>query len=70
MKFPIEWHKNNLSNMRATRVRYKNDLLLAQREVDRIEKDINEYDAQILRAELEGKTEFDRERFNVKRSVS
>ena len=65
---PIQWHEECLiakQNHLARRTRELDNLF---REVKQSEEQVNAYAAQIQRAKKLGKTEFDRERFGVKRS--
>lgn len=70
MKQPIAWHRNCLENRRAHDARLKEQIERLQADYQRGQKEINEYDAQILRAELKGVTEFDRYKFGKTRSVA
>ena len=67
MKSPLAHHKECLKNMRGHYERLAEQIKRLQAEYAAGQKKINEYDAQILRAELKGLAEFDRERFGVKR---
>ncbi len=66
-KMPVTWHKDNLENMRGHYARLAEQIKRLQGEYAIGLEKINEYDAQILRAELKGIKEFDRERFNKTR---
>jgi hypothetical protein len=63
MKNPIAWHKQCLANMRLGNERSKAELKRLQETVSRNEAWINDYDKQILRAELTGKEAFDSDRY-------
>lgn len=66
-KRSIEWHESNIINMRSTLVGEMFRLNRIQNNIDRLTKDIDKYQNQIKLAKSEGKTEFDDERYGVKR---
>lgn len=66
-KMPLTWHKENLEALRGYYARVAEQIKRLQVEYGIGQKKINEYDAQILRAELKGLTEFDRDRFGLGR---
>lgn len=69
--FPLSWHEECLRNMKASllreekRLREYVDSQIAS--IENLRKDIETSELQIARAKKEGKTEFDRERYNVKK---
>lgn len=67
-KWPLDWHKNNLKNMRdhVQRRRDEGHRILA--DAAATERRCIELDAQIIRAELKGIKEFDPDKFNKKRT--
>jgi hypothetical protein len=67
MKRPIAWHKENLKNMQFTATELSELAMRQKKEADRTWCDVEALQVQIARAEREGRTEFDAEKFNVKR---
>ena len=63
MKMSIEWHEDCLANRLAYVDRKKNELNIFQREIERMNKEIDYYKFQISEAILEKRDEFDSERF-------
>lgn len=67
MKRSIEWHKECLANARAS-ARYKRDeAARCIAAAEEIERQCMKRDAQIIRAELKGVTEFDADKFDKQR---
>jgi hypothetical protein len=66
-KHAIEWHKECLGNARESLLRYREEIKRKQEDADRLERECIFYDGQIIRAEEMGLTEFDREKFGIKR---
>jgi hypothetical protein len=67
VKFPLAWHRDILENRKANLARSEARLREQQKLADRSRADLQWYGAQIAEAERRGITEFDRERFGVKR---
>jgi hypothetical protein len=67
MKNTIGWHKDCLENQRGHYARLLEQIARLKEDYARGQQQINAYDAQIIRAEEMGVTEFDREKFNKKR---
>jgi hypothetical protein len=67
MKFPIAWHKQNLANFRKSLLDKEIQLARLKLEVDGHRADVIFAAQQIEEAEKRGVTEFDRDRFMVKR---
>ena len=65
MKKPIAWHEENLVNQKSYLSRLTKISLEAQKSVRKCEQEIAFRKRQIARAKLEGKTEFDSERFKA-----
>jgi cell division protein FtsB len=68
MKFPISWHKECLKNSKISALRYKEQIDELQYRFDRLNEDNLFYEAQIKKAIEQGKIDFDKERFMVKKS--
>lgn len=68
-KQPIAWHKENLVNSKHYLETLRKRLTALQADEKRFTEQIAFYQAQVDRAEKEQLTEFDRERYNVKRNV-
>jgi len=66
-KQPIQWHKAGLINSMLSLEREKKGLLDIQERIKYSESMIKITKAQIERAEKEGKLEFDRDKYNIKR---
>jgi len=66
---PIEWHEKNLLNRKYYLQRLKEVLDQKQREIWRHEEEISLLETQIKVAKERGKTQFDKERFLVKRKL-
>jgi hypothetical protein len=64
---PVEWHENCLKNGMITLQQEKNVLAFQQRRVERMLAECELHAIQISEAKRQGKKEFDRERFLVKR---
>jgi hypothetical protein len=67
MKFPIAWHKQNLANSRKTLLDREIQLARLKLEVESHRAEVIFAAQQIEEAEKRGVTEFDRDRFMVKR---
>lgn len=68
MKRSLSWHRECLANMMAHREKLRAEADSAQMRLRIATTDISELRNQIERAEREGRVEFDREKFNKKRS--
>jgi len=68
MKFPIKWHEDSLFKMKRTLSGYTQQLAAYRAIVDRLYQETIIYQYQIDRAKQENKKDFDREKFNKKRS--
>ncbi len=64
MKFPISWHEDCLKNQKRTLERAKELLEVRRIEMEKMERNIILYEAQIERAKAENKDGFDSEKFN------
>lgn len=67
MKFTVSWHEACLANLRRT---YEDNLRRHEQVAAILDRDriaIAIYEGQIARAKAEGKADFDREKFNVRR---
>jgi hypothetical protein len=67
MKFPIRWHIQRLTNMRANHAKKVEQYRREAESLDRDFKNIVELEAQIQRAWAEKRADFDPEKFNKKR---
>jgi branched-subunit amino acid aminotransferase/4-amino-4-deoxychorismate lyase len=67
MKRSLKWHKDCLRNMREHAQRLSDQAQRMEADADDTWRRVVLFEAQIARAEGEGRTEFDRERFNVSR---
>ena len=68
MKHSIEWHINCLNNQKHYRDKLLREIDGLRGKLERTNREIFIYEQQILRAEEMGKSEFDEEKFNKKRS--
>lgn len=73
MKQSIGWHKDCLANgrqsLQAMRDELKRTQDYLQQRIASLEADIMVRDAQIIEAELRGVTEFDADKFGIKRAA-
>lgn len=69
MKRSVDWHKECLDNSRQTLQHYRKEVLFLQEKIARHEKDLLVRHSQIIEAELRGVTEFDADKFGLKRST-
>lgn len=67
-KFPLEWHKQCLKNLRSGLVDAERRVTLAVEHADRLRADVAFREAQIAAAEARGLTEYDPERLLVQRA--
>lgn len=63
MKRPISWHKECLANARDSARRARDEAQRMLYQAADLERQCIAYDAQIIRAEEMGVTEFDRDKF-------
>lgn len=70
MKRSIAWHRECLENQRRHYAGLLEQIERLKMDYARSQRDINAYDAQIIKAELKRLTEFDRERFGKTKQQS
>ncbi len=67
MKFPIEWHEKCLESVKASLASQQKALQDLMLDIERTKWSIELRETQLARAKKEGLTEYDHEKFCVKR---
>ena len=68
MKLPLKTHKESLVNLGNSIARYETDVEQLQLRIKQVKNEWMLLARQVERAEKEGKTEFDRDRFDIPRT--
>lgn len=64
-KMPIEWYKKNLANLKISVARAEEEAIAADSRYVRIRAEYLKLEAQISRAEEEGKDGFDQDKYHA-----
>jgi hypothetical protein len=67
MKMPISWHRQVITNLKSSLEQLRDRVVRAQFDYDACAKRVAILNAQITRAEREGRDGFDAEKFNLSR---
>ena len=67
-KFSVAWHEQALANWKGHIECEKAEIARRQEHLDHQLQEVQRYESQIAKAKAEGKTEFDSDRFGMKRA--